>query len=193
MEQVDSLQLDSQEAACSICTVTFAEDPNEYFAVGTAFVLPDESEPTRVSPALLLSSFCAIRSDSKIRVQRTSFGSINTYTKQMGHGESPVSLDIRDDNSRGPSHFDLKLCTLIYGIICLEGFLANVSVCLHLQGVSLEVLSFWDRQVRKGSILSIVKAIHVHMKSLLDPCSANFRGQEERESLFSDNNRLQTL
>ena len=49
MEQVDSFRLDSLEAACSMCTVSFADDPTEYFAVGTAYVLPEEPEPTKAS------------------------------------------------------------------------------------------------------------------------------------------------
>lgn len=52
MEQVDNFQLDTQEAACSMCSVTFADDPTEYFAVGTAYVLPEEPEPTKVNNQL---------------------------------------------------------------------------------------------------------------------------------------------
>ena len=48
MEQVDRFSLEPQEAACSICSVRFSDDNNHYFAVGTAYVLPDEPEPTKV-------------------------------------------------------------------------------------------------------------------------------------------------
>ncbi len=50
MEETDLFRLDPQESACSLCTVTFTDDPTPYFAVGTAYVNPEESEPSRVSP-----------------------------------------------------------------------------------------------------------------------------------------------
>ena len=48
MEQVDRFELDGLEAVCSLCTVTFTDDATEYFAIGTAYVLPEEPEPTKV-------------------------------------------------------------------------------------------------------------------------------------------------
>lgn len=50
MEQVDRFELDPKEAACSTCTVSFADDNTVYFAVGTAFVLQDEPEPSKARP-----------------------------------------------------------------------------------------------------------------------------------------------
>lgn len=35
--------------ACSISSLTFANDPTQYYIVGTAFVLPEEMEPSKVS------------------------------------------------------------------------------------------------------------------------------------------------
>ena len=64
MEQVDSFQLDSQEAACSMCTVSFADDPTEYFAVGTAYVLPEEPEPTKVRRSLSVTRKAETRKKS---------------------------------------------------------------------------------------------------------------------------------
>lgn len=54
MEQVDRFELDLTEAVCSMCTVTFAEDPQVYFAVGTAYVLDEEPEPSKVWLCVLM-------------------------------------------------------------------------------------------------------------------------------------------
>lgn len=45
----DQYSLDRAETCCSLCTVAFADDGNDYFAVGTAYVIADESEPSKVS------------------------------------------------------------------------------------------------------------------------------------------------
>lgn len=48
-ECVSSCQLDAYEHACSIISCSFSDDNNVYYCVGTAYVLPEESEPTKVS------------------------------------------------------------------------------------------------------------------------------------------------
>ncbi|KAK3268004.1 DNA damage-binding protein 1, partial [Cymbomonas tetramitiformis] len=40
-------QLGQHEMLCSLVSCTFAEDPVEYFVVGSAYALPEESEPSR--------------------------------------------------------------------------------------------------------------------------------------------------
>jgi len=44
---LNSFKLDAAEVCFSICTVTFANDPEEYVALGTAYIAPDEVEPSR--------------------------------------------------------------------------------------------------------------------------------------------------
>ncbi|KAI9079024.1 hypothetical protein K1719_039024 [Acacia pycnantha] len=46
-ECVSSCQLDAFEHACSIISCSFSDDNNVYYCVGTAYVLPEESEPTK--------------------------------------------------------------------------------------------------------------------------------------------------
>ena len=38
---------DLYENACSIMTCRFADDPTEYFVVGTAYAMPDDPEPVK--------------------------------------------------------------------------------------------------------------------------------------------------
>lgn len=40
--------LDTYEYGCSILSCSFADDNNVYYCVGTAYVLPEENEPTKV-------------------------------------------------------------------------------------------------------------------------------------------------
>lgn len=40
-------QLSQHEMVCSLMSCAFAEDPVEYFVVGTAYAIPEESEPNR--------------------------------------------------------------------------------------------------------------------------------------------------
>ena len=47
-ETVDRQELDPFEQGCSLISVSFAEDPNVYYAVGSAHVVADEPEPTKV-------------------------------------------------------------------------------------------------------------------------------------------------
>ena len=46
-ETMDQFSLDPSEVGCSLCTISFADDQAEYFVVGTAYVLPEEAEPTK--------------------------------------------------------------------------------------------------------------------------------------------------
>lgn len=46
-EVKDSVMLDVNESGCSVASVKFADDPNAYFCIGTAYVLPMEEEPSR--------------------------------------------------------------------------------------------------------------------------------------------------
>lgn len=48
-ETVDVLPLHHYEMACSCASLTLADDPNPYYVVGTAYAIPDEQEPTKVS------------------------------------------------------------------------------------------------------------------------------------------------
>lgn len=41
-------QLDAFEYGCSILSCSFSDDSNVYYCVGTAYVLPEENEPTKV-------------------------------------------------------------------------------------------------------------------------------------------------
>ncbi|ORX91440.1 DNA damage-binding protein 1-like protein [Basidiobolus meristosporus CBS 931.73] len=44
-EVLDSFQMDTHESVQCITSVTFEQDPNVYYAVGTAYALPDQDEP----------------------------------------------------------------------------------------------------------------------------------------------------
>eukprot|EP00850_Spirogloea_muscicola_P009452 SM000053S17409 [mRNA] locus=s53:248703:257116:+ [translate_table: standard] len=46
-EILSSFHLDAYENGCSILSCTFADDPNPYFVVGTAYALPEENEPSK--------------------------------------------------------------------------------------------------------------------------------------------------
>lgn len=41
--------LDQYECSCSIISCSFADDNNVYYCVGTAYVIPEENEPTKVT------------------------------------------------------------------------------------------------------------------------------------------------
>ena len=49
-ETVDRLELDAFEQGCSLISVSFADDPNAYYAMGSAHVIADEPEPSKVHP-----------------------------------------------------------------------------------------------------------------------------------------------
>ena len=48
-ETLDVFKLNVHEMACSIGSLKLSDDSAEYFAVGTAYTLPDELEPSKVS------------------------------------------------------------------------------------------------------------------------------------------------
>ncbi len=47
-EIISSFALDPYENGCSIITCSFTDDFNAYYCVGTAYALPEESEPSKV-------------------------------------------------------------------------------------------------------------------------------------------------
>ncbi|XP_020599967.1 DNA damage-binding protein 1 [Phalaenopsis equestris] len=46
-EFISTYQLDTFEYGCSIISCSFSDDNNVYYSVGTAYVLPEENEPTK--------------------------------------------------------------------------------------------------------------------------------------------------
>ncbi|CAN6454562.1 unnamed protein product [Victoria cruziana] len=46
-EIISSYQLDTYENGCSILSCSFSDDNNTYYCVGTAYVLPEENEPSK--------------------------------------------------------------------------------------------------------------------------------------------------
>lgn len=56
---ISTYPLDTFENGCSILSCSFSDDTNVYYCVGTAYVLPEESEPSKVrlyfSPGLCLT------------------------------------------------------------------------------------------------------------------------------------------
>ncbi|OMO75054.1 hypothetical protein CCACVL1_16354, partial [Corchorus capsularis] len=46
-EFISTYPLDTFEYGCSILSCSFQDDPNVYYCVGTAYVLPEENEPTK--------------------------------------------------------------------------------------------------------------------------------------------------
>ena len=47
-ETVSVHKLPQHELACSINSVKFTDDPSEYYVVGTAYVMEEELEPSKV-------------------------------------------------------------------------------------------------------------------------------------------------
>ena len=47
-ETVDRQPMEAYEQGCSLISLSFADDPSEYYVVGTAYALPDEPEPSKV-------------------------------------------------------------------------------------------------------------------------------------------------
>lgn len=47
-EIISTYPLDTYECGCSILSCSFSDDSNVYYCVGTAYVLPEENEPTKV-------------------------------------------------------------------------------------------------------------------------------------------------
>ena len=45
---ISNYPLDKFEYGCSILSCSFSDDPNVYYCVGTAYVIPEENEPTKV-------------------------------------------------------------------------------------------------------------------------------------------------
>lgn len=45
-ETLDRIEMDEAEKACSICSVSFENDPEVYYCVGTAHCTSMETEPT---------------------------------------------------------------------------------------------------------------------------------------------------
>lgn len=54
-EFVSTYPLDQFECGCSILSCSFSDDTNVYYCVGTAYVMPEENEPTKVSSLLFLA------------------------------------------------------------------------------------------------------------------------------------------
>lgn len=48
-EFISTYPLDQFEYGCSILSCSFSDDSNVYYCVGTAYVMPEENEPTKVS------------------------------------------------------------------------------------------------------------------------------------------------
>lgn len=48
MDTLHRFECEKYEMACSLASMTFADDNNAYYLLGTAYVLPDEPEPTKV-------------------------------------------------------------------------------------------------------------------------------------------------
>lgn len=47
-ECISTYALDTYEYGCSILSCSFSDDNNVYYCVGTAYVMPEENEPTKV-------------------------------------------------------------------------------------------------------------------------------------------------
>lgn len=48
-EFISTYPLDQFEYGCSILSCSFSDDGNVYYCIGTAYVMPEENEPTKVS------------------------------------------------------------------------------------------------------------------------------------------------
>lgn len=48
-EFISTYPLDAYEYGCSIISCSYSDDNNAYYCVGTAYVLPEENEPSKVS------------------------------------------------------------------------------------------------------------------------------------------------
>ena len=60
-EFISTYPLDTFEYGCSILSCSFSDDSNVYYCVGTAYVLPEENEPTKVKVTLIVMVFpCSV-------------------------------------------------------------------------------------------------------------------------------------
>ena len=90
-ETVGVHRLSQQEMACSVNSVTFRDDPSEYYVVGTAYVLPDEMEPCKVSKEVQTESarprcacsLAAIATFPLWRRQHLAAGSASEYKRDL--------------------------------------------------------------------------------------------------------------
>lgn len=57
---ISTYGLDAYEYACSVLSCSFAEDSNVYYCIGTAYVLPEENEPTKVISFDVISIFIVL-------------------------------------------------------------------------------------------------------------------------------------
>lgn len=55
---ISTYPLDQFEHGCSILSCSFSDDSNVYYCVGTAYVVSEENEPTKVTTCQLCCSFC---------------------------------------------------------------------------------------------------------------------------------------
>ncbi|KAF6166099.1 hypothetical protein GIB67_023809 [Kingdonia uniflora] len=102
-EIISSYPLDTYESACSILSCSFADDINTYYCVGTAYVLPDESEPNKGRILVFLVE------DKKLQLiaEKETIGSV--YSLNAFNGKLLASINqkiqlykwmLRDDGSR---------------------------------------------------------------------------------------------
>jgi DNA damage-binding protein 1 len=54
---ISTYALDAYEYGCSVLSCSFAEDSNVYYCIGTAYVLPEENEPTKVITFYVISIY----------------------------------------------------------------------------------------------------------------------------------------
>jgi hypothetical protein len=61
-EFLSTYPLDQYECGCSIISCSFTDDNNVYYCVGTAYVLPEENEPTKVclSACCFIDALCSL-------------------------------------------------------------------------------------------------------------------------------------
>ena len=59
-EFLSTYPLDQYECGCSIISCSFADDNSVYYCVGTAYVIPEENEPTKVICLRARCFICAL-------------------------------------------------------------------------------------------------------------------------------------
>ncbi|GMH41385.1 hypothetical protein BSKO_09295 [Bryopsis sp. KO-2023] len=106
-EVMDTLPLDTNEEGLSILSTSFANDPNVYFVVGTAYVVPSEEDPTR--GRILVIHF--IKGKAVVVAEREVMGATFTLNEMQGRLLTSVNCKVHIMEWRTTEDFQKELVT----------------------------------------------------------------------------------
>ena len=77
---ISSYSLDQFEYGCSILSCSFSDDNNAYYCVGTAYVMPEENEPTKVRCSKYVALLCKSLTSSFVFSYKLFFSCVITLS-----------------------------------------------------------------------------------------------------------------